>query len=1005
MPQTIGQIALDLVVNRNGFDRQMSGIQSLAKKAGAALAGAFAIKKLADFGKSCLELGSDLSEVQNVVDVTFPAMAQQVEDFAKSAMNSFGLSETMAKQYTGTFGAMAKAFGFAEQQAYEMGSTLTGLAGDVASFYNITQDEAYTKLKSVFTGETESLKDLGVVMTQTALDAYAMANGFGKTTAQMSEAEKVALRYSFVQNQLNAAAGDFSRTSGSWANQVRILKLQFDSLRASIGQGLINILTPAIQAVNALMGRLVALANAFKGFTELITGKKSEEGNLKGLGNSAQAAGAGLSDAAGNAQNLADNTSGVGEAAKKAAKEMKALMGFDAINKLAEPPDVETGDTAGSPAPDIGGTGIGTGAADFGKLAEGETVVDKLTGKLKKLIDRGKELARIFGKGFKIGFGDGEKNIKSIKNHINGIGKSLKKIFMDGDVAKSAGRLMESIAENAGKAAGAFTKIGLTIANNLAGGIDKYLKGSKDFLKKRLVGIMDVSADIADLFGNICKDIADIFSAFSNNDGKTITASMIGIFADAWIGSKELTARAVRSVMSVIGKIIGENKRDIKKAIENTLLPIAKVAESLHGLVKDAFEKMLKAYEEYVEPAAEKIGRGLSDIFKSMLDAYNEYLSPVIGWIADRFSKLVTEYVQPLIDAFLEFAGKAIGAIAGLWEYLSPFITWFIEDFAKKASLEIEGIWNAVEGAAKIIADSVKTTFQVLSGLIDFITGVFTGDWELAWSGVKKIFESVSEFIGTTAETIKETVSMAFGNMQKKIKTSVDSAKENIDIKLNAARKISENVFGSIRKISDRAMSNVKKGIRTSLKAIADAFEDKLGAVQRTVRDVFGGMWDIVRETANSMLGGVESMVNGIISGINNISYAFNSMSVDIPDWVPGIGGQQLGFNLPTFSGISLPRLAQGGYVKANTPQLAMIGDNRHQGEVVAPEDKLLQMAKMAAGMSAGTSPEVLNMLKEIIRLLNAIEPVAIDEESLRKYFIKKTNQNTKARGKPELIM
>lgn len=226
MATSVGQIGLDLVVNKNQFESQMKGISGIAKKAGAALAAAFGVKQLISFGKQCMELGSDLTEVQNVVDVTFPNMTAQVDKFAKSAAQSFGLSETMAKKYTGTFGSMAKAFGFTEQQAYDMGSSLTGLAGDVASFYNISQDEAYTKLKSVFTGETESLKDLGVVMTQTALDSYALSNGFGKTTAQMSEAEKVSLRFAFVQKQLSAATGDFARTSDSWANQIRIMKLQ-----------------------------------------------------------------------------------------------------------------------------------------------------------------------------------------------------------------------------------------------------------------------------------------------------------------------------------------------------------------------------------------------------------------------------------------------------------------------------------------------------------------------------------------------------------------------------------------------------------------------------------------------------------------------------------------------------------------------------------------------------------------------------------------------------------
>ena len=137
---SVGQIGLDLVVNKNDFEKQMTGIQSLAKKAGAALAGAFAIKKLVDFGKSCIELGSDLSEVQNVVDVTFPHMSGQINQFAQNAAKQFGLSETMTKRIAGTFGAMAKAFGFGEKAAYDMSTALTGQAGDVASFYNILAD-------------------------------------------------------------------------------------------------------------------------------------------------------------------------------------------------------------------------------------------------------------------------------------------------------------------------------------------------------------------------------------------------------------------------------------------------------------------------------------------------------------------------------------------------------------------------------------------------------------------------------------------------------------------------------------------------------------------------------------------------------------------------------------------------------------------------------------------------------------------------------------------------
>lgn len=233
-------------------------------------------KALVEFGKESIELGSDLQEVQNVVDVTFGTMSDQVDEFARNAAASAGMSETMAKKYTGTFGAMAKSFGFTEQEAFDMSTTLTQLTGDVASFYNLDHDEAYTKLKSVFTGETEALKDLGVVMTQSALDQYAMEKGIKKTTSQMSEQEKTALRYSFVVDKLSGASGDFVRTQDSWANQTRILALQWESFQATIGKALIEVFTPALQF---LTGEVMP---ALQAFADWLTGGGESADELTG---------------------------------------------------------------------------------------------------------------------------------------------------------------------------------------------------------------------------------------------------------------------------------------------------------------------------------------------------------------------------------------------------------------------------------------------------------------------------------------------------------------------------------------------------------------------------------------------------------------------------------------------------------------------------------------------------------------------------------------------------
>lgn len=307
------------------------GLANGFKKLGAVLASAAIIDKLVDFGKQAVNLGSDLEEVQNVVDVTFTTMSDAVNQFAKDAAKTAGLSETMAKRYVGTFGAMADSFGFAEAEAYEMSTTLTQLSGDVASFYNITQNEAMSKLKGVFTGETEALKELGVVMTQSALDAYALANGVDKTTSAMTEQEKVALRYQFVMDQLSSASGDFVRTSDSWANQTRVLQLQFESLSATIGQGLIGVLKPLVQFINDPV--MPALQKMADGFAKVFAQNDSDklEESLGNLGKS-------VSDVADNFANSSKEIETNALVAKKAVARLQELekAGLDTAEAQAE---------------------------------------------------------------------------------------------------------------------------------------------------------------------------------------------------------------------------------------------------------------------------------------------------------------------------------------------------------------------------------------------------------------------------------------------------------------------------------------------------------------------------------------------------------------------------------------------------------------------------------------------------------------------------------------------
>lgn len=223
---------------------------------------------VAKFTKQCIEAASDLQEVANVTDVTFGQSAEIVNNWAKKQAANFGLSETAAKRYIGTYGTMAKQFNMTEKQAAVMGIELTKLTGDVASFYNITDKAAATKLKSVFTGETESLKELGVIMTETQLNAYAMSKGIEKPLKQMTEQEKVLLRYQFTMDKLSHAQGDFSKTSDSWANSTRTFQLELENLKVEIGKELLPVAAQGLSLVTrglkAISPILISIAETIK---------------------------------------------------------------------------------------------------------------------------------------------------------------------------------------------------------------------------------------------------------------------------------------------------------------------------------------------------------------------------------------------------------------------------------------------------------------------------------------------------------------------------------------------------------------------------------------------------------------------------------------------------------------------------------------------------------------------------------------------------------------------
>ena len=227
------------------------------KKIVSAISAAGIGKMLLSIGKDALQAASDLEEVQNVVDVTFgSAGAKKIEAWAKAAGDQFGLTETQAKRFTSTLGAMMKSSGLAGDEIVDMSTDMAGLAADMASFYNLDFDTAFQKIRSGISGETEPLKQLGINMSVANLNAFALQKGLEKTFDQMTQGEQTMLRYQYLMSATADAQGDFARTSDGFANATRMLQTNIDSLKTKLGEVLLPVVNDVISGVNEMLGAL-----------------------------------------------------------------------------------------------------------------------------------------------------------------------------------------------------------------------------------------------------------------------------------------------------------------------------------------------------------------------------------------------------------------------------------------------------------------------------------------------------------------------------------------------------------------------------------------------------------------------------------------------------------------------------------------------------------------------------------------------------------------------------
>lgn len=248
---------------------------------------------------------------------------------------------------------------------------------------------------------------------------------------------------------------------------------------------------------------------------------------------------------------------------------------------------------------------------------------------------------------------------------------------------------------------------------------------------------------------------------FGGETGQQITANIIGAFSNGFLRILELATKLGRDIMKCITQPIVDNKESIKQALEGSLEVISEVTGTLKDVITDTIQKAVEVYDEYLSPAFDNIESGISKIVGAVTDAFNTYIQPTLMDMAKSWDDFYQDSLKPVVDKALEVFGKLSEGISKIWdEILAPFVAWSIDILAPVVTTAFENISEGFKTAGEIITGIVDGLLTTLDGLIDFVAGVFTGDWGKAWEGVKTAFKGI---VDTFQATIKDPIDKALG--------------------------------------------------------------------------------------------------------------------------------------------------------------------------------------------------------------------------------------------------
>lgn len=932
-----------------------SGFRGLASTIGKFYATYWLVMRAAGKIGSAVDLASQLTEVQNVVDTTFGDMASKVDDFTKTSIQDFGMSELTVKQISSRFQALGTSIGISSEQVAngtavankalmsqnntlykttdsmaDMSLNLTRLAGDMASFYDVDQADVAKSLQSIFSGTIAPLRRYGLDLTQATLSEWAMKNGLDANIKSMTQAEKVLLRYNYVMANTQAAQGDFAKTANTWANSVRVLKQEFQAWGSIIGSVIINALKPFVQALNKVMLKVISFTRTVADALGTIFGWTIE---ISGRGATAD----GMEDIADGVGNIGDNAD---SSNKKAQKLKKTLLSIDEIHALDDNSDSGSGGGSGSGG--SGGGGAGSGVDSSLKKTDG--LLEKYKSSIKDLYSLGKYIGdalasamesidwkKIYQKADNFG--------KGLADFLNGL--ISPRLFYDlgATIAGSLNTALHFL--NSFGTTFDWTNFGLSIANGINGffenfdfallakTINAWVQGIYTMLTTAIKNVSwkDVLKGITDFLSNL--DIKTVEIIVGTLLIKKIISLKLGSVALAFIG-KSLSKAIAEAIASKIGFELVEGA-GIGTAIMQAFKTIfASLSTNLGLLIEGLFsglslgDAITAAFGTGAADLLATIGSAFSAIAGTILSIVNfvKMLKDGFSWINEIL--MVIGVALATIGAILAgvaalpavIVGAIVAAVATIvvvvkdnWnaicELFSTAGEWFNGNVIKPVVSFFKDMWKTISGFFGSLWKDIATVWQgaskwfsstVIEPIVGFFKGFATRAQQIfqgVWIIIQAIWIVASGWFNNNVIT---PISNLFNFLKTFIQTTIQVAKDFVfSTWQGVASWFSGTVIQPISNFFNMLKAGITSALSTAKNFVISTWQGVASWFNGNVISPITNCFNIMKNGITNAFNYVWSSIRGGVTGAMN--YVISKIENGVNFVVSGINSLLRGFN------------------------------------------------------------------------------------------------------------